>query len=51
MCLYKINKLQTLLGIDEFEIFERVFVFTMAHVGSQNGQGILSRPAPFFDTN
>ena len=50
MCADKINKSQTLLGIYEFEVFDRVFVFTMAHVGGQDGQGILSRSAPFFDT-
>jgi hypothetical protein len=33
----KINKSQTLLSIYEFEIFDRVFVFTMAHVGGQDG--------------
>jgi len=50
MCADKINESQALLGIYEFQIFDRVFIFTMAHVSGQDGQGILSRSAPFFDT-
>jgi hypothetical protein len=50
MCVYKINESQPLLGIYEFEIFDGVFVFTMAHVGGQYRQSILSGPAPLFDT-
>ena len=50
MCANKINKSQTLLGIDEFQIFDGVFVFTMAHVGGEHRQSILSGPSPLFDT-
>jgi hypothetical protein len=37
MCAYEINESQALLGIYEFEVFDRVFVFTMAHVDGQDG--------------